>query len=382
MVDELNIEIKVAHYNTFPQILDRKTVANILYLNARSLRNSINDLQEFIDAQPFRIDIIIVTESWLKENEVQYFNLIPYHAFHSTRKVKVGGGVAIYIHKHFDNANLILSRDFNNNNVLVVSLLKHNFKVICFYRQPSNPNDTDGSNFLVNFDNILSKHSNAYVAGDFNFDLFAPTLSVHKYLNTFYLNGFALLNSSNQHFPTRINNSTNSSTCIDHIITDTHLFGKDYSHNFFLFDLLADHKSILLNVVGNSKLPKFHVPNSVIKSLNNMKIKSTKVIQKLHPVTFEEYLSSIKKIIDDNTTSKPINHRKSKPYITNDIIKYMAVRDNFFKLKKKFPHSEYAIQNYKQYRNKTSKLIQTEKKNSAINTFRITLATLAKRGIK
>ena len=363
MSDEISIDIKVAHYNSFPKILDRKTVANILYLNARSLRNSISDLQSFIDTQPFRIDIVVVTESWLKDNEVEYFNLIPFVAFHSTRKAKVGGGVAIYVNRHFDNANLILSRDFNNNNVLVVSLLKHNFKVIGFYRQPSNPNDVDGNNFLENLDNVLSKHSNAYVAGDFNFDLFCPNISVHKYLNALYLNGFALLNSLNQHYPTRINAITNSSTCIDHIITDIQLFGKEYSYNFFLFDLLADHKSILLNVIGNSKPPNLRIPNITIKSLNNIKIKSSKVINELQATTFDDYINSIKNIIDANTSFKKINQRRSKPYITKDIIKYMEVRDNFLKLKKKFPFWDYAVQNYKFYRNKTTKLIQTEKKN-------------------
>lgn len=72
---ELPLNIKIdSDLITLPINIHKNTFANIMYLNARSLRNSLNDLQTFIDTQTYCIDIIAITETWLSKNELSYFN--------------------------------------------------------------------------------------------------------------------------------------------------------------------------------------------------------------------------------------------------------------------------------------------------------------------
>ena len=124
--------------------------------------------------------------------------------------------------------------------------------------------------------------------------LFSPTEATNRYMNAFSLNGFILLNSLSQNFPTRVQ-SNNS--CFDHILFDCYLSRNDLSHNFYLFDLLADHKSILLNVVADKK-PKKHSPiKDVIEIMNDKKILLTKRFDSLNSVDFEHFITKIIRLI-------------------------------------------------------------------------------------
>ena len=93
--DEIEIDIDVTHYNSSPCNLNKNSFANILYLKARSLRNSFNDVQNYIETQTFKIHIIVISETWLTNEDTQYFNFHHYQAFHSVRKNGRGGVVSI-----------------------------------------------------------------------------------------------------------------------------------------------------------------------------------------------------------------------------------------------------------------------------------------------
>ena len=123
-IDELDLSINISYYNSFPNNISKNSHATFLYLNARSLRNSLTDLQDFLNTQKFTIHIVIGVETWLNRNDIPYFNLNNYQAFHNVRNNKIGGGVAIYVHNSFDTASLIYEDEFDNNNILGVSLLK------------------------------------------------------------------------------------------------------------------------------------------------------------------------------------------------------------------------------------------------------------------
>lgn len=47
----------------------------IMLLNIRSIRKKLNELEIFIDDLNKKPHIIIITESWLREEEVKFFNL-------------------------------------------------------------------------------------------------------------------------------------------------------------------------------------------------------------------------------------------------------------------------------------------------------------------
>ncbi|KAL7045350.1 hypothetical protein ACKWTF_002207 [Chironomus riparius] len=87
---------------------------------------------------------------------------------------------------------------------------------------------------------------------------FLNTVSEHtiRYQNAFSLNGFALLIEVSNIFPTRINKATGSISCIDHVLTDFHLYDLSCAFQFYLFDFIAGHKTILLNVTSEKSKPQ------------------------------------------------------------------------------------------------------------------------------
>lgn len=361
MYDELNTEIDVSHYNGTPAFIDSSSFGNILYLNSRSLRNSLLDVQSFIDTQVFPIHVVVITETWLHPNETDYFNLIPFKSYHSVRANGRGGGVAIYVHEKFDTAHVVLNEDFLNNNFLIIQLNHRKVKIAVVYRQPNNCHDLNGNLFTCHLDNILSKHSHMLVCGDFNFNLFDNSQIISNYRNAYSLNGYALVNSTSKNFPTRI--TSNSSTCIDHVFTDLYLTEYDLSYNFYLFDLLADHKAILLNVLSNNSNLKFDVhENTSIKLTNHAKISKSKSLSKLNPSNFDEYLHDVIEIINDNTHELRIDQKTHKPYVTKEILNYIHIKNNYLKLKLKFPNIKYANDQYKFYKNKVTNCLRNEKR--------------------
>lgn len=56
----------------------------------------LTDLEDII-ATTKNIDVIILTESWLKEENAVFYNLHGYTAYHICRKDRRGGGVSMFI---------------------------------------------------------------------------------------------------------------------------------------------------------------------------------------------------------------------------------------------------------------------------------------------
>ena len=86
MNEDLDLNVKISHHNDYPTCLNQGSYANFLYLNARSLRNSIKDLQQFIDTQNFIFHVIIVVETWLKPIPNSPLYVVSNESTNSTRK--------------------------------------------------------------------------------------------------------------------------------------------------------------------------------------------------------------------------------------------------------------------------------------------------------
>lgn len=361
MSDEIDLNIDITHYNECPSFLDIKTYMNILYLNARSLRNSLEDLEIFLTTLNYIVHVVVITETWLDSGDIAHFNLPNYHSFHSVRKFKTGGGVAIFLHESFDNANIVFEKDFDNNNALIIALIKNKCKIAAFYRQPNNPNDYSTSKFVNIFEQLLTQHSNMYVIGDFNLNLLEQTQATIRYQNAYSLNSFCLLNEISEIFPTRVSNNAQSAI-LDHVLTDTHLFNKDLKYSFYLFDLLADHRSILLNIQKN-KISKNNMSRlQTLRIVNHDIITKRKLLFDLKPTNFVNYLTNISQIINKNSKLIKLNKKRNKPYINDNIRELIIIRNNYCKLKMKLPQYEYAHAQYKLYRNKITHLVKQAKK--------------------
>lgn len=110
---------------------------NIIYINGRSIRNKLTEIELLLNNFNGVVHILVVTETWLKINDVDFFNLANYKAYHNTRE-KHGGGVAIYCHENIES-NLTFSEHFMiNSHCLITKITVNNlnFHVGVIYRPP------------------------------------------------------------------------------------------------------------------------------------------------------------------------------------------------------------------------------------------------------
>lgn len=355
---------KITHLNSLGNTLGASM--NILYFNARSVRNKFEEIQQYLDSSKRVFHIIIITETWLNKNETHLHYLRGYQAFHSTRddiNILRGGGVSIYVLDSFDRANEIGNKYWNGNNCLAIELLKEKVKIIGFYRQPNNRLDPDGSKFVIDLNVFLNQTKGAYIFGDFNLNLYESSKVVESYRDAIMLNDFVVLNSRSSNFPTRINYRTGTSSCIDHVYTDQ--FEEDDIKRATLsyFDLIADHKALCLSVWKNYN--ETQQLNTIrYNIINHKRIRDEKLFEQLNCDNFNSLAMACKDIIDNNTIEITKTNQNRKPFMNNNILKYIKIKRNYEKLKRKYPLSEYVQNKWKVYRNKVSSLcIRAKKKH-------------------
>jgi Reverse transcriptase (RNA-dependent DNA polymerase) len=341
---------------------------NFLYFNARSLKKNFNDIIDFISNLNKPIHLIIVTETWMKENEIAYYNFSNFFAFHSTREESRGGGVAIYVNKSFDVANVLGKKCWNGNNCLLVELVNEKVKICVFYRQPNGSTDPNGSIFIKDLNSFLSTNNNTYVFGDFNFNIFETSSLIEGYKDVVLLNNFQFLNSSSTEFPTRINYRNKTSSCIDHIFTDQFDNHDIKQFSISYFDLVADHKALCLTIKKQNYRSSFKSKNSYT-IINHKKITDDKLIESLNSDSFEDLVVDIKNLVEVNGIRITKQNTCKKPYITKEILKFILIKRNYEVLKKTYPLSLYVAEKWKFYRNKVSNLCNKAKKSYYDNYF-------------
>lgn len=121
----------------------------------------------------------MLNETWLDSYETDLFNIPSFHAV----REKSGGGVSILVLKSFDTANQLVSFESENSSFLLVELEKLKIKIATVYRPPSNNDET----FPNKLDALLETHSNLFLFGDMNYDIFAHgNVKVNKYMNVIF----------------------------------------------------------------------------------------------------------------------------------------------------------------------------------------------------
>ena len=92
---------------------------NIIHLNARSLKNKLDELQTLLLSSNTEWSIICISETWLKSEIVKYYNLENYTLFASCRQLGEGVGTAIYVHNKFEATQRSDIAGINTENTFV-----------------------------------------------------------------------------------------------------------------------------------------------------------------------------------------------------------------------------------------------------------------------
>lgn len=218
--------------------------------------------------------------------------------------------------------------------------------------------------FVDELNTVLSNYKNCYVFGDFNINIFDSSSLIEKYKDTILLNDYTFINSPSQEFPTRINYDSGSFSCIDHIFSDVVDDDRIERINLSYFDFVADHKALCLSIWMDNNVSLKNRDNKTYsyEIINHKKITSEKLFEKLTSDNFNALAMDIKKIIDENTLKITKSNKTRKPFINNEILKFIAIKRNYEKLKRKYPFNAEIHSNWKFYRNKVSSMCAKSKK--------------------
>lgn len=142
---------------------------HVLYCNARSLRNKMDELKGIVASEA--IDIIGVTESWTSAYdldaliEIKGFNL-----FRQDRINKKGGGVLIYVREKLICSAVTFNRKPQGIESAWVRLKNDKGRILVIgniYRPPNNSVEQDTE--LINLIKEACKEGEIIIMGDFNF---------------------------------------------------------------------------------------------------------------------------------------------------------------------------------------------------------------------
>jgi len=143
---------------------------NIIYFNARSIRNKMDELNILINQ--VKPDIVGIVETWLSEDnfdseiEIENFNFIRKDRQRETKSI--GGGVIMYYKK--DISVVDVTNDYNSNidHIWGKVIIKNSKPIFVgiFYRPPDSTEEQ--TKFLI--DNMLkNKTKGTILMGDFNY---------------------------------------------------------------------------------------------------------------------------------------------------------------------------------------------------------------------
>lgn len=339
---------------------------NVLYINIRSIRskNKIDEIENIIQTTNYIIHAIIITETWLDKEDINFFNIRLYNHHASIRPTR-SGGVSIFTHQSI-NTNEIHNECFENNNIIGIEIQRNQskFNIFGIYKQPL----SDKNIFLNYLQNIINKFKTSYYFGDFNLNILNTTCKyINQYIDTIYSNGHIILNNTSQENATR----PITGTIIDHIITDQ-------ISNKFIINLqdthISDHRYIQTNIKfqTNSRQQK-GTPHNQINVIEYNKITQPEIIQIQQADTIESFITSISTILKKHTkiiTQKShTNKHKIKPWLSENTINFIKTRNAFYKLKVNYPHNTFFNEQFITYRNKVNYFIKNEKQNYFVNKF-------------
>lgn len=147
---------------------------SILHVNARSCASdsTFDEIKTLIDDCDGDVDIMVLSETWFKHNELCLYDLRGYECSHSCRRLQRGGGLSVYIKQPCDITEQLIYENSTN----IVHLRLKNYvginalNIVGVYRPPDMRNMND---FLTSLENIINNTNgeNLLLLGDMNIDL-------------------------------------------------------------------------------------------------------------------------------------------------------------------------------------------------------------------
>ena len=217
----------------------------LFHVNIRSLKKNIISLQEFLNLFNFNFDVIILSESWLKPDDIDHFDIQNYNSEHLTRKARAGGGVSLYVHKRFKYKLLpqfCICNDILEMLFIELTSTRQNIILGGVYRPPSYKVQDFNTTLNQYLTNCTKNNKLCYLVGDFNINLF--DYGQHLHTTNFVDNIFSFGMVPLIKRATRVSEYKHS--LIDNIFTnDLEALYHTNSNSYIITSDLSDHYPII-----------------------------------------------------------------------------------------------------------------------------------------
>ena len=317
-----------------------------MHFNIRSLTKKIDQCRILFDGS--NIDVITVSETWLKSNTpTEAISINGFQCTRLDRKIpgtnkKRGGGVLTYINqKHAKNVKELTEISETNTNVEAlwtrISMTHCKDVVICnIYRPPQGKLDKALKYLEECLGNINTNKDEIYILGDLNVDVKTKKKPETKKL-AFFIKSSQLNQLIKE--TTRITKTTE--TTLDLIMTNS----KYITQAGTLNDYLSDHQPVYAIKKKNKdsrtketftgRSYRHYSTEALQQSLKEMNWND--LLDLSTPDTaWSSLYSEIIKEVDRMCPVKTFTVRSNKPeWITNDLMEQMRDRDYFYKKAKK-----------------------------------------------
>lgn len=286
----------------------------IVQQNIQGVNNKLERLEILLHIE--NIDIMCLTEHWLKDIAIEPMHVMDYVLVGSyNRENLVRGGVAIYVKKSI--AHLVENLPIVNNmsmekkfEAVGIEMREIDLIIVCLYRSPN----ADFEAFVEACNRMLSyvsfKRRNLIICGDFNANFLLQTYDVKVLVDLF--NTYKLKITINQ--PTRI--TATSRTCIDNIMTN---LNSDKFQSSVLFTAISDHEAVQINI----DLP--------ILNVNNLNTEQDEIIKKRH--YSETNKNRFKNILDDENWESVYSMHNVEDKYDQFLNIFLKAHDNAFPMK-------------------------------------------------
>ena len=376
---DFNTMCKYNDLKSYEKLLNNTNELKILHINIRSLEGKFDKLSAFIHSLKHKIDVLCVTETWLKPENEYLFNLPNYASYHLSRTTREHGGVSIFVHNRLKSKQLSKYSAVDEEieiNTVKVSISKTDYNICAIYRPLPDP--VGVIDFTEHLSNLLKDQelnmNKTILIGDMNINLLNlnTNASTNFYLETMQSLSLFPLISRPTRFPDTIGLSEPS--LLDHLFTN---FVAEFKPGILHYPF-SDHLPIFINI----PCPVTQCKTKSISFRDYNDTNKANFTRKLHdidwPSIFNDgdvnhecsiFISLLNKIFNEcfPIKNKIISEKyDSHPWMSQAVLKSIRRKNNLF--------MDYRLGlieevRYKQYRNLLNKIITTAKKTYYMNVF-------------
>ena len=180
-----NIVSQCKYYTIPTERPNIKDKFSIIHLNARSIKNKFDDIQNLLAASGVDWSVICISETWLKTHQLPSYFIDGYNVFASCRENGEGGGSLMYVNKHY---NVKERRDLESKHIettfVELSIPCANNKSIIIgniYRPPTFSHVLFHEYIAKLLDTLEGENKTVIIGGDFNYDLLNVKCDQHAH---------------------------------------------------------------------------------------------------------------------------------------------------------------------------------------------------------